>query len=345
MWPVKKRAKLSETQIKELAAFIRNSSSDAIEVRRAQTILMINDEMSLTTIESLTGYSKRHTFQLRKNYLAEGLERIKTKKPELKKLLTRGQRESVGKMLHEDTPQKFGFESEFWTTPILAMVIREQFGVQYKSKTSLYIIFKDAKFSFHKPGAKYDRRDQQKIDQWKEEIRPFVEEAKNDPNTVILAEDEMMLTTQTTFQKIWLPQGEFPRIDVSTKRKLRCIYGYLNLQSKVEHAFKALGGNSQETIATLEHIGNYYKGKKIVLFWDNAKYHKSEEMKEFLRTTKHNFVLKNFPPYSPELNPQEHVWKAGRARITHNNFIENIDKAADEFVTYLNSTLFQYKFL
>lgn len=46
-----------------------------------------------------------------------------------------------------------------------------------------------------------------------------------------------------------------------------------------------------------------------------------------------------------ELNPQEHVWKEGRNKVTNNKFIENIDKATDEFVDYLNTTRFNYSLL
>lgn len=51
----------------------------------------------------------------------------------------------------------------------------------------------------------------------------------------------------------------------------------------------------------------------------------------------------NFPPYAPELNPQEHVWKAARANVTHNKYIGNIKKAASEVLYFLNNSLFEYK--
>ncbi len=49
-------------------------------------------------------------------------------------------------------------------------------------------------------------------------------------------------------------------------------------------------------------------------------------------------------PYTPELNPQEHVWKTGRYNITHNNLIDNIDKVTGRFIPFLNNTIFDYKF-
>ncbi len=53
----------------------------------------------------------------------------------------------------------------------------------------------------------------------------------------------------------------------------------------------------------------------------------------------------HFPPYSPQLNPQEHVWKQGRATVTHNRFIPKIEPVTKELVDYLNTTVFPYTLL
>lgn len=49
--------------------------------------------------------------------------------------------------------------------------------------------------------------------------------------------------------------------------------------------------------------------QKILLIWDNASWHKSEETVAFLRSKegKRLWVART-PPYSPELNPDEFVW-------------------------------------
>lgn len=54
--------------------------------------------------------------------------------------------------------------------------------------------------------------------------KPIIKKALADSDTIILCEDEMILSTQTTFQKIWLPKGEYPKIEVSNKKENRSIY-------------------------------------------------------------------------------------------------------------------------
>ena len=340
-----KRIKLSVIQNNELTTFINSKDSTSEEIKRAQAILLINKNIDCDTIFSITGLSKKYGFKLRKKFLIEGIAVIKSqRKKKSKELLTRQQRTEIIEIVKTKSPKDFDIESDFWTTSILAYYIEEKYKVKYKSKTSIYILFKGAKYSFHKPGKQYQKRDQAKIDQWKIDIEPIVKESFADKNTVILVADEMILSTQTTFQKIWLPQGEYPKIDVSNKRARRCIYGFLNIKTGREHAFKTEFINSKETCKILENIGNLYINKKILIIWDNAPWHKSDEVKTFLSNTRHSFTLKPFPCYAPEENPQEHVWKKGRSEITHNKFIQDVDKAADDFVNFLNNTKFNYKF-
>lgn len=342
---MRRMKKLGARERCEVETFIRDRETDNAETRRAQAILLLSDGAKENLIRSLTGFSRRHAFALKRKFMKKGIDGLRTKKRKLKSLLTKGQIKEIIKNIKTCTPKDFGINSDQWATSILGQLIKEQYGVEYKSRTSLYLIFKKAKFSYHKPGLQYKNRDQEKIDLWKENLKETLKPFDFKKNAILLVQDEMILTTQTTCQKIWLPQGEYPIVDVSTNRKRRCIYGFLNVVKGEEHAFKTMGANSEATKKVLNKIGKLYPKQKIVIIWDNASWHKSQEIRRYLSETKHDFHLINFPPYAPDENPQEHVWKAGRENATHNKFISDIDKATDEFVAYLNKTTFSYKFL
>jgi len=339
---MRKVTPLSSAQLEELNRFIHEKGRTVSECQRGQALLMLHHGYDDDSIKMLVGYDKKYVFRLRKKYLEKGEPSLLDKPKKTTALLTRNQIQQIKKILHSCTPYDFGISCEFWTTGILARLIKEQYGVVYKSKTSIRLIFKKADFTYHKPDKQYKRHDQAAVDKWKEATRPIIEAAFKESETVVLAEDEMILTTQTTTQTIWLPRGEFPKIDVASNRKRRCIYGFLNVKNGSEHSFVTRQTNGLVTCEMLEKIANIYPDKKIIILWDNASYHKSEPVKEFLTNTKHSFHLINFPPYAPEENPQEHVWKEGRSKTTHNKFIENIDKASKKFVDYLNNTNFNY---
>lgn len=343
MWEKCKR--LNQNQIKELENLVNNSQSSGKEVRRAQTILLLDRAEDPDTVSSITRYGRRHVFDLRRNYLGKGLEAIKDKRDKkAKELLTKKQKQEVAGILATKTPKNFDYNSNFWTTGILGDLIKRQYKVQYKSKTSYYLIFKKARFTFHKPGRVYEKRNEQEVQQWREETGPVVEKALSQSKTVILVEDEMSLSAATTIQKIWLPQGQYPKIEVSSRKESRSIYGFLNLKTKQEHAFKTKWQNMYITCAVLKKLRKIYPTEKILLLWDQGPWHRGSKAQEFIKQDR-NIQTIYFPRGAPEENPQEHVWKNGRSQVTHNKFIQNIDKTTNEFVNYLNSTEFHYSFL
>lgn len=62
------------------------------------------------------------------------------------------------------------------------------------------------------------------------------------------------------------------------------------------------------------------KNKKILLILDNARYHHAKMLGPWLEKNKRNIKLLFLPPYSPELNPAELIWKICRYKMTHNRY-------------------------
>jgi hypothetical protein len=77
----------------------------------------------------------------------------------------------------------------------------------------------------------YQNRDQVIVNEWINETQPIVQKALQNPKTVLLVADEMIITSQTTTQKIWFPIGIQPVIECANKRKRRTIYGFLNIKT------------------------------------------------------------------------------------------------------------------
>ena len=107
---------------------------------------------------------------------------------------------------------------------------------------------------------------------------------------------------------------------------------------------KTRGLNRLLTKKQLVKIREIYPTQKVLLLWDGPGSHKGKEVRQFVEGDGRTEVI-YFPPYAPEENPQEHVWKEGRSQVSHNRFIENIDEATDDFVNFLNTTKFAYKLL
>jgi len=75
--------------------------------------------------------------------------------------------------------------------------------------------------------------------------------------------------------------------------------------------------------------------KKIVIVLDNASPHKSHKTKEFVAKNKKRLELLYLPPYSPDLNPIERVWKNLRYYVTHNVYFETFEALENAIINYL----------
>lgn len=65
--------------------------------------------------------------------------------------------------------------------------------------------------------------------------------------------------------------------------------------------------------------------RKVVLIIDNATYHHARLHKEWRQSRSNYFVLEFLPPYSPDLNPIERVWKLTRRLAIHNRYFPTLD--------------------
>jgi transposase len=67
------------------------------------------------------------------------------------------------------------------------------------------------------------------------------------------------------------------------------------------------------------------RSRRTVVLLDNAGYHHAEQSRPFFHSHRRQVHLDFLPPYSPELNPIERVWKLLRKRATHNQYFPELD--------------------
>jgi transposase len=65
-------------------------------------------------------------------------------------------------------------------------------------------------------------------------------------------------------------------------------------------------------------------GRRVVVITDNAKYHHAKLHAEWRAEQEPEFVLSYLPPYSPDLNPIERVWKLTRRLCLHNRYFPTL---------------------
>ena len=101
--------------------------------------------------------------------------------------------------------------------------------------------------------------------------------------------------------------------------------GALNLKSGHLLTQEAPTFSAQTFSDFLKHLLQVTSGK-LCLILDNARWHRSQDLQPLFQAQKKRLVLLFLPPYSPELNPIERVWRITRRLVTHNHFFASLEE-------------------
>lgn len=75
----------------------------------------------------------------------------------------------------------------------------------------------------------------------------------------------------------------------------------------------------------MEHLREHYHGKRLLICWDGASYHRGDQMRAYLAAANYGKARSEWAvtcmqcaPYAPEQNPIEEVWNQAKAFVrTH----------------------------
>lgn len=163
--------------------------------------------------------------------------------------------------------------------------------------------------------------------------------AQGVPGTVILATDEATLYLQATTYHVWAPVGQTRVVRVTPARDSQRFYGTLNLLSGEELVMPADSCNAAFSAQHLQQILDHYPTVNILLLWDKTPWHGGEPIRDLLAATP-RLELMRLPTGAPDLNPQEHVWKAVRHAVSHNHSTTRLTDLVDKWLTFLTSHTF-----
>jgi transposase len=168
----------------------------------------------------------------------------------------------------------------------------------------------------------------------------------------VVVADECKLQQEPNACYRWSKIGQTPMLKVNRKQTSISIYGGLSLLTKHVISYFCSWQDSAATLVFLEKLKSYHSQLKVrlkkdlplLLVWDNARWHKSKAVREWLAGNPGVLLLMNFPPYSPELNPQEHVWKALKQSLITSLITDNFQTTVKKAGKFLKSQKFDYRF-
>jgi transposase len=170
----------------------------------------------------------------------------------------------------------------------------------------------------------------------------FIETYKTLLNTTL--EDEPILfadgvhpTMATKVAYGWIKRGTDKPIATTASRTRMNLMGAINLQTMAVtvESFETL--DSEAMVQYWEQVkAAYPKAPKIHIILDRGPYNMSIKTRE--AAEKLGIKLHFLPPYSPNLNPIERLWKVMNERVRNNRFFHSVSEFRDSILHFFHVT-------
>lgn len=205
-------------------------------------------------------------------------------------------------------PRQLQFDFALWTREMVRVLIEREFGVTYTPQ-GVGKLLSRLGFSPQRPLVRAYQQDPERVREWKESEYPRIRALGAQAGATILFQDEAGVRTDYHTGTTWAPVGQTPVVRGTGARLSVNMISAVTPRGKLYFRFLDGPGNSANFIAFLKDLLHDIEGR-IFLIVDGHPSHRSKATKEFVAQQEGRLSLYFLPPYSPELNPDEWVWKS-----------------------------------
>lgn len=138
---------------------------------------------------------------------------------------------------------------------------------------------------------------------------------------------------ESTVTRAWYPKGSCPKVKSYPGHKSVAYSGFVLPETGELFVTKPDWFNYETTITCIREFLTSHPvedGKHLYIVMDNAPWHKKAKRlineDEQYADIKKTATIISLPPYSPDFNPIEQVWRITRREKTHNRFWETLEK-------------------
>jgi transposase len=204
-------------------------------------------------------------------------------------------------------PRQYSFSAALWTRQIVRDLIRQQFRVAV-SLVTVGRILKKLGMSPQRPLYRAYQHDPDKVEAWKRETYPAIRAEATEVGGSIFFADEAGLRTDHHAGRTWAPVGRTPVVTATGQRVGINMISAITPSGQVR--FQLVEGNftAAKFIEFCKRLLNDATAP-VFLIVDGHPAHRAKAVKDYVASTDGRLRLFFLPGYSPELNPDEWVWK------------------------------------
>lgn len=215
--------------------------------------------------------------------------------------------------------------------------IETTYGVRY-TVSGLTKWLHQHRFNYKQPKAVPAKADVAKQEEFIEKYIALV--ADTPTNEPILFMDSAHPTMATKVVCGWIRKGIDKPIAQTASRTRVNVMGAIELTSMNVVSCRPDYVNAETTVAFFDQLKAAYPiAPSIHIILDQSGYHRSLLVRE--EALKRNIVLHYLPPYSPNLNPIERVWKVMNEKVRNNVFFNSAKHFREAISEFFETTIFK----
>lgn len=126
---------------------------------------------------------------------------------------------------------------------------------------------------------------------------------------------------------MWVPpEDKDPILPHAPTRRQMGMFGAVRLSNGQLVTQRQPRLNAETFLEFLKKLLRHRRRSRImVIVLDNSRYHHASDLDPWLSRHRETLRLEFLPPYSPELNPIERVWKLTRKLCVHNRYFPTLE--------------------
>jgi transposase len=224
----------------------------------------------------------------------------------------------------ENSPLQYRFEFALWTRNMVQALLKEKFYLRL-SLSSVGRLLRQMGLSCQRPLFRAVEQDRERVEEWKRHEFPAIQAMARNEKAEIWFGDESGLRSDYHAGTTWGVKGHTPVVAHTGNRFSLNMLSVVNARGQMRFMVHEGRLNATVFIEFLKRL-MYKAPRPVFLVLDGHSAHKARPVQDYVATLDGRLKLFFLPPYSPELNPDEHVWNQVKHHGVGRMFVEGKDK-------------------